>query len=190
MALPRRLARRAVSVRLRFEVFKRDGFRCVYCGATPLDKLLHVDHVVPVVSGGDNEPSNLVTACPDCNMGKSSVPLQRRIVLGETPAEARAHERQILEYLSAQRRVQAAKQKARNYVADYWERTIGPMNQGMYDRLPSLIGKLPLEKIVEAIEITGARFCSVGEPFLERVAERQGKYFHGILRVWREEGFK
>jgi len=25
--------RKAVSARLRFEVFRRDGFRCVYCGA-------------------------------------------------------------------------------------------------------------------------------------------------------------
>lgn len=31
-----------------------------------------VDHVTPVALGGSDEPSNLVAACADCNIGKSS----------------------------------------------------------------------------------------------------------------------
>lgn len=55
---------------VRFDVLHRDGFRCVYCGATAKVSPLHVDHVVPVVKGGSDEMSNLVTACADCNLGK------------------------------------------------------------------------------------------------------------------------
>ncbi len=69
------MARKAISKRLRFEIFKRDGFRCKYCGATNEAAQLHVDHVIPVSAGGTNDQLNLVTACISCNSGKSDVPL-------------------------------------------------------------------------------------------------------------------
>lgn len=55
---------------LRFEILTRDGYACQYCGAKAPDAVLHVDHVNPRANGGDNSPSNLVTACADCNFGK------------------------------------------------------------------------------------------------------------------------
>lgn len=61
-----------ISKRLRYEVLRRDNHACRYCGATAPDVKLTVDHVVPVALGGTHEPSNLVTACSDCNSGKSS----------------------------------------------------------------------------------------------------------------------
>lgn len=61
---------------VRFEVFKRDKFCCQYCGRTPPSVTLEVDHVVPVASGGDNSEINLITACKDCNQGKSSGSLE------------------------------------------------------------------------------------------------------------------
>jgi hypothetical protein len=60
---------------LRFEVFKRDGFACQYCGAHPPDVLLEADHITPVAAGGEDSLENLVTACQDCNRGKGAVPL-------------------------------------------------------------------------------------------------------------------
>lgn len=61
-----------VSKRLRYEILRRDGFRCRYCGARPAERELRVDHVVPIALGGSNEPSNLATACEPCNSGKTS----------------------------------------------------------------------------------------------------------------------
>lgn len=61
-----------VSRRLRFEILKRDGHRCRYCGADSADAKLTVDHVIPEALGGSSEPDNLVTACDVCNSGKSS----------------------------------------------------------------------------------------------------------------------
>ncbi len=64
----------AVSKRLRYEVLRRDGHACRYCGAKAPDVDLTIDHVAPVALGGSDEPENLVTACADCNAGKSSTP--------------------------------------------------------------------------------------------------------------------
>lgn len=62
----------AVSRRLRYEVLRRDGHTCRYCGGKAPDVMLTVDHVVPVALGGSDEPENLVAACVACNAGKTS----------------------------------------------------------------------------------------------------------------------
>src|SRR5690242_4103490 len=61
-----------VTKRTRYEVLKRDNHTCRYCGATAPDAILTIDHVTPVALGGTDDPSNLVTACRDCNYGKGS----------------------------------------------------------------------------------------------------------------------
>jgi hypothetical protein len=64
--------RKPISARHRFEILKRDGFRCQLCGASSEDKKrLHVDHKVPLAKGGSNEDDNLWTLCERCNLGKS-----------------------------------------------------------------------------------------------------------------------
>lgn len=60
-----------MSKSLRFEVLTRDGYRCRYCGADAKSVSLHIDHVLPRSVGGKDELGNLVTACADCNHGKS-----------------------------------------------------------------------------------------------------------------------
>lgn len=66
--------REQIGARLRFEVLRRCNFACYYCGVPAAFglKVLHIDHVVPVVFGGTNEPWNLVSACWDCNAGKTN----------------------------------------------------------------------------------------------------------------------
>jgi 5-methylcytosine-specific restriction endonuclease McrA len=49
----------------------RQNGRCYYCGEN-LDEKYHVDHVIPVSRGGLNEPSNIVLACPFCNVSKGA----------------------------------------------------------------------------------------------------------------------
>ena len=57
---------------LRYDILKRDGFRCVLCGATPEEDgiKLHVDHIIPVSKGGKTTKKNLRTLCDRCNLGK------------------------------------------------------------------------------------------------------------------------
>lgn len=66
--------------RLRFEILRRDGYTCRYCGAKAPDASLTVDHVIPTALGGGDEPSNLVTACADCNSGKASTSPDEHVV--------------------------------------------------------------------------------------------------------------
>lgn len=70
---PRRRAKAKIGARLRFLVFRRDGFRCVYCGAEASQATLHADHVVPESQGGPTEFENLATACERCNLGKHTL---------------------------------------------------------------------------------------------------------------------
>jgi len=69
--------RHAIPAQLRFTVLQRDGFRCRYCGRTAGEPgvVLHVDHVVPVAAGGATCEDNLMTACSECNLGKSTRPV-------------------------------------------------------------------------------------------------------------------
>lgn len=62
--------RKMLSKKTRFEVFKRDKFTCQYCGRMAPDVILEVDHMKPVVKGGENDILNLITSCRDCNRGK------------------------------------------------------------------------------------------------------------------------
>ena len=53
----------------RQNVFKRDGFKCQYCGT---EKELTLDHLVPKAKGGKTTWNNLVTACKSCNAKKGN----------------------------------------------------------------------------------------------------------------------
>ena len=58
---------------LRYDVLRRDGFKCVLCGSSAQDGVkLEVDHIHPVSKGGKTELGNLRTLCDRCNRGKSN----------------------------------------------------------------------------------------------------------------------
>jgi 5-methylcytosine-specific restriction endonuclease McrA len=59
----------------RENVFKRDGYCCVYCGDDH-KKTLTLDHVIPQSKGGKDSWENLVTACKKCNLQKSDLTLK------------------------------------------------------------------------------------------------------------------
>ena len=53
------------------ELFRRDGYTCMYCLTTLGDRHLTRDHVVPLSRGGRNVWTNVVTACRACNQRKA-----------------------------------------------------------------------------------------------------------------------
>jgi hypothetical protein len=59
--------KRPIPSKLRWEVFRRDGYRCVTCGR---DHDLSVDHIVPEINGGKITLENLQTLCRPCNSSK------------------------------------------------------------------------------------------------------------------------
>ena len=55
--------------RVRLQVLARDGHTCFYCGQDATT----VDHVIPIVKGGDPiAMDNMVAACRRCNSSKGS----------------------------------------------------------------------------------------------------------------------
>jgi hypothetical protein len=91
--------RKGISKTVRFEVFKRDGFTCVYCGKKPPEVMLVIDHIVPVIAGGDNEMPNLVAACQGCNAGKSDKPVGAIIARPDTAMITLELEQEVQELL-------------------------------------------------------------------------------------------
>jgi hypothetical protein len=75
------MKRPPITKKLRFQILERDCFTCQYCGRRAPDVALEVDHRIPVASGGNNDPSNLVTACWDCNSGKRARDIPSPIAL-------------------------------------------------------------------------------------------------------------
>ena len=67
-----RIERLKMTDSLRYDILKRDNFKCQICGSAAIDGVkLHVDHIIPVSKGGKTVHHNLKTLCDRCNMGKS-----------------------------------------------------------------------------------------------------------------------
>lgn len=157
--------RKAVSKKKRFDVFKRDGFKCQYCGAHPPSALLHVDHIHPVAEGGTNDEDNLITACEACNLGKgagtlSDIPQS----LAEKAAQVREREEQIQGFNAAIRA------QAERIHAEAWEiaRTLTQDNGlNSFDKadflsIKQFLGKLGYWPTLEAAEIAASKFSYYG----------------------------
>jgi hypothetical protein len=68
-----RKSTRQIEQGVSWAVFRRDGFKCRYCGAD--DVPLTVDHVVPWEAGGPSIEENLVASCRKCNKTKGKLTL-------------------------------------------------------------------------------------------------------------------
>ena len=70
--VPRRFRRQVTNTFL----FARDEYRCQYCGRTSAElkprESLTRDHLIPISRGGQNEWTNVVTACSSCNTRKAN----------------------------------------------------------------------------------------------------------------------
>jgi len=67
------LKRRAPIIRFsRSNLYARDEYRCQYCCVIFAERDLTLDHVIPVVKGGQKTWENIVTACLKCNQKKGS----------------------------------------------------------------------------------------------------------------------
>jgi hypothetical protein len=110
----------AGSKRVRYEVLRRDNHACRYCGAAAPDVPLTFDHVVPVALGGSDEPSNLVTACRDCNSGKTSTSPDGPLV-AEVDAKA-AQWAQAMAIVAQGRAVERYEhQQISDHLYDHWQ---------------------------------------------------------------------
>ena len=167
----------SLSLKTRFEIFKRDSFTCRYCGKKSPETILEVDHVEPTSNGGGNDEMNLVTSCFDCNRGKGARNLSE-IITGEDPhdkaIEVAERERQLREYHkvleSIEKRIKKESKKIilETEINLYWESS-----------LIMMLRKNQYFSVLEAVRIAVAK----------RGAHTNDSvpYCFGILRNWREK---
>ena len=166
----------AVTKRNRFRVFKRDAFKCQYCGRTPPVVTLELDHVIPVSKGGTDDTVNLVTSCFDCNRGKSNEELR---LLPQVVAVQIDNQEDRLEQLKAYYRYikQEAKlgREAVQQVLEKWHDGMGGLarhhEQDLKRSIPGFLRRLSLQEVLEGVEITTSKSGRIGDPF---------KYFCGV----------
>src|ERR1700742_1127113 len=64
-----------VGARTRAQVRERAQNTCEYCRLRQDDSplaALHIEHIVPKIHGGTDNPDNLALACIDCNLHKGT----------------------------------------------------------------------------------------------------------------------
>jgi hypothetical protein len=167
-------ARKPLSKRRRFEVFHRDGFTCQYCGATPPGVVLHVDHIVPVAEGGDNQDANLLTACEDCNLGKGVTQLhdQPETVIQRTE-RLREKEEQVQAYNDLLATIRERQESDVNDVEDaFMARFPGYQFTDSFRRsVTTFLDRLPKETVIWAMDLSANRMTR---------ADRCLSYFCGV----------
>lgn len=156
--------RTAISKKKRFEVFKRDGFKCQYCGAEAPKVVLHVDHISPVSKGGGNDLLNLVTSCVDCNSGKSD----RKLSDDSAVSKQRAQ----LAYLHARREQMEMMLLWRDAIKNIDDDAISVVQKHFTASIPGwhiksdsavktarkYLKKYGLEKVLDAIDVAVDRY--------------------------------
>lgn len=184
----------SLSVRVRFEVFKRDRFTCQYCGKTPPDVLLEVDHIIPKAAGGGDEITNLTTACWDCNHGKSDRLLEegtQPVVGREVVDTLRERLEQAAAYTELLGQQEGLVEKQLGLVNQLWAKAFrAPLiesSEGSHwqfeypGRFPdersvrNFLRRIPVHEILAAVDITASRF--------ERPDEDTCRFFYKVC--WR-----
>lgn len=160
--------RKSLSKKIRFEVFKRDKFKCQYCGSKAPDVVLEIDHIDPVANGGTNEIINLITSCFDCNRGKKA-----RLLTDDTVIQKQRKQLEIIQERREQLELMLEWKKSLTefedekviMVSDYWTSMMNPysLNENGLKSLDKLIKKFPIEDILEAIDIANKKYLVFDE---------------------------
>lgn len=147
------MKRKAISKKLRFDVFKRDGFICQYCGSVPPKVILHVDHIHPVSKGGNNEIDNLVTSCSVCNLGKGARTLENiPESLSSKASRIKEAEAQIKGYNKIVREKMDREESDAWDVADIYLECFKDISKADFSSIKKFLKRLPLDQVIESME--------------------------------------
>ena len=147
--------RKSLSKKIRFEVFKRDLFTCQYCGATPPNTVLEIDHIKPVASGGENQEDNLITACFDCNRGKGARELSEAPDALSKKLEVQKEKQEQLkqfEKMLSQKKAQLTR-KVNQLEAFFCEYTHNTFTDKFKRSVRTFFERLPKAVVFDAMEI-------------------------------------
>lgn len=180
----------SIKKNIRFEIFKRDDFRCQYCGRQVPNTVLEIDHIIPASEGGGDSPGNLITSCFDCNRGKSGTPLNNKKLTSFTDQkellENEMIQRKAYEELLKEKQweIENDYQNAESYIGNEllnWDEFEDEeINSDLYiftakveKTIKQFLKRLMLLEIVDAIDIASLRMT-------DKSNEEKFKYFRGI----------
>jgi hypothetical protein len=155
--------REGITKSLRFEVFKRDSFKCQYCGAEAPNVLLHVDHIEPVSKGGTNDITNLITACEGCNNGKSNVPLSEHAAVQKARTqldELQARREQLELMMEWRKGLRSINDQTLDGIVAYWNHyTPGRyLSETGRSSMSKLLAKFTVDELCAAMDVAARSY--------------------------------
>ena len=185
--------RKGLSIKIRFEVFKRDSFTCQYCGQKAPDVLLELDHIDPVSKGGANDILNLITSCKGCNRGKSNRTLADSAVLDKRRQqleELQERKEQIEMMFEWQKGLLDLNDEVVSKLANFWSEQVPGyhLNENGIKGLKKLNKRFEVDEIMAAIKIAAEHYLEYGQdgPTKESV-ECAWRRVGGICNTRRQE---
>jgi hypothetical protein len=160
--------RKPISKKLRFEVLKRDSFKCQYCGATAPEALLEIDHIKPVSKGGKNDILNLIASCSNCNNGKSNKQLDDSSVVSKSRAqmeELQGRREQLEMMMEWKDGLKSLKDDTIEKLAEYWDKmTPGlAINENGKSGIAKMIKRFSVDEITQAMDIAAGYYLRFNE---------------------------
>lgn len=179
----------SITKKIRFEVFKRDGFVCQYCGKHPPETTLEIDHIQPKSKKGTDDINNLITSCFDCNRGKTNIELKRiPNSLQDNKEILQERELQYIEYHKVLAKINRRINKEIDEVTLAFETAFIKNRRTLSDEfkkgtVKKFLDKLGIHEVKDAMEIATSKFAlkkrSPGYTIYE-VENECIKYFCGI----------
>ena len=158
--------RKDIGKKIRFEVFKRDKFTCQYCGIKAPDVILNVDHIHPVVDGGDNSIINLITSCFGCNSGKGArkIPDQSILALQREELEKQQERLEQIEMMAKWRAfLKENSNKEIESIINLVNEKINPffLSDDDKKKIEKIVKKHGFNKVFEAADISADKYLKI-----------------------------
>lgn len=173
-----------LSQKTRFEVFKRDSFKCQYCGKSAPDVVLHVDHIKPVAKGGTNDIFNLITSCAGCNSGKGARQLSDNATIQKQKKqldELNDRREQLELMMQWQKELMGFKDEAISIIEQHFVDIFGSyyyLYTSDKTSCANLCKKYGLDEVLNAIDIANSN---------GKLIKHDWRYIGGVLRMRQDE---
>lgn len=170
-----------ITKRDRFSIFSRDGFTCKYCGKQPPAVLLVIDHVVPISRGGTNHPDNLITACEECNQGKSNKPTAPSDIPEESRLAIAQEQMEVIRIAEETNRAVNASIEMRSSICNYYCAVTGEteMSRSLLSQLVNIARDLGPKNAMKCVDVAVMRLGVPDGSYRER---QFAKYVSGIAK--------
>lgn len=182
--------RKSLTKKTRFEVFKRDSFKCQYCGASAPDAVLVIDHIEPFSKNGADDIMNFITACQPCNAGKGARALDDNSTIAKQKQqldELNERREQIEMMLQWRNALKDLGQQEVDMVKSAWETSVigWGLNESGEKTIRAMLKKYGMEAVLDAIESSAEHYLrkdESGKHTQESVNEAWSK-IGGFLRM-------